>query len=133
MTAMAFVCWNRYLDLCEAIDEGDASMLENADFENSDVPNDFDLPAHNLPEAKREEVRDWVLQVSLDQKVAQEVDRRDCEECGANIYAASLVCYSCQTKADACIVTGRMRRRRKKRDKEKIVAARFILLTNLSE
>lgn len=32
MINMAFVCWNRYLDLSEAIEEGDTSMLENADF-----------------------------------------------------------------------------------------------------
>ncbi|KAJ3290304.1 hypothetical protein HK104_006864 [Borealophlyctis nickersoniae] len=106
MNNMAFVCWNRYLDVSEAIEEGDASMLENADFEGSDVPFDVDLPAENMPEAKREEVRDWVLQVSLDQKVNQEVDRRDCEDCGTKIYDASLECGNCQAKAEPCVVTG---------------------------
>ncbi|KAI8848693.1 hypothetical protein BC829DRAFT_443633 [Chytridium lagenaria] len=106
MSNMAFVCWNRYLDISDAIEEGDASMLENSDFENTDVPYDIDLPAENMKEAKRDEVRDWVLQVSLDQKVKQEVDRRDCEECSTKIYDASLSCYSCNTVHEPCIITG---------------------------
>ncbi|KAJ3095379.1 hypothetical protein HDU97_007002 [Phlyctochytrium planicorne] len=106
MTNMAFVCWNRYLDISDAIEEGDASMLENSDFENTDVPYDIDLPAENMKEAKRDEVRDWVLQVSLDQKVKQEIDRRDCEECGTKIYDASLSCYNCKTTNEPCIITG---------------------------
>jgi intraflagellar transport protein 172 len=49
MSNMAFVCWNRYLDISDAIEEGDASMLENSDFANTDIPYDIDLPAENLP------------------------------------------------------------------------------------
>ena len=44
---MAFVCWNRYLDIAEAVDEG-TSLLENADFENSDVPYDILMPFENM-------------------------------------------------------------------------------------
>ncbi|KAJ3216179.1 hypothetical protein HDU67_009828 [Dinochytrium kinnereticum] len=106
MNSMAFVCWNRYLDISDAIEEGDASMLENSDFENTDVPYDIDLPAENMKEAKRDEVRDWVLQVSLDQKIKQEIDRRDCEECSTKIYDASLSCYNCKTSNEPCIITG---------------------------
>ncbi|KAI9201990.1 uncharacterized protein BJ171DRAFT_584638 [Polychytrium aggregatum] len=108
MNAMAFVCWNRYIDISEAIEEGDASLLENADFENTDVPFDIELPEeiYQASESRREEVRDWVLQVSLDQKTAQEVDRRDCEECNAKLYDASLVCYNCHTTHEPCVITG---------------------------
>ncbi|KAI9096123.1 hypothetical protein DFS34DRAFT_154359 [Phlyctochytrium arcticum] len=106
MTNMAFVCWNRFLDISEAIEEGDSSLLENADFENTDVPFDMELPAENMPEAKREEVRDWVLQISLDQRIKQEIDRRECDECGTSIYDASLSCYNCKTTWEPCIVTG---------------------------
>lgn len=42
---MAFVCWNRLLDLSEAIEEGDLSMMENTDFIDTDVPFDINLPA----------------------------------------------------------------------------------------
>ncbi|KAH6574353.1 hypothetical protein BASA60_001077 [Batrachochytrium salamandrivorans] len=103
---MAFVCWNRFLDLSEAIEEGSLSAMENTDFINTDVPFDVELPLELVDEVKREEVRDWVLQVSLDQKISQDVDKRDCEQCGTSIYEASLECFCCQLKSEACIVTG---------------------------
>ncbi|KAI8818942.1 uncharacterized protein EV422DRAFT_125936 [Fimicolochytrium jonesii] len=106
MNNMAFVCWNRYLDLSEAIEDQDVSLLDNTDFENTDIPFDISLPTENLSDAKREEVRDWVLQMSLDQKVNQEMDRRDCDTCGTKIYDASLNCYSCHTTWEPCVVTG---------------------------
>jgi intraflagellar transport protein 172 len=46
---MAFVCWNRFLDLTEAIDENDASgLMENIDFQNTDVPFNINLSAQNV-------------------------------------------------------------------------------------
>ncbi|TPX67270.1 hypothetical protein SpCBS45565_g03981 [Spizellomyces sp. 'palustris'] len=57
MNNMAFVCWNRFLDISEAIEEGDASMLENADFQNTDVPFDIELPLENMPSAAGGEER----------------------------------------------------------------------------
>lgn len=103
---MAFVCWNRFLDISEAIEEGDASLLEHTDFEDTDVPFDVPLPSNNSAESKREEVRDWVLQISLDQKITQQLDSRSCEECGTKVYDASLTCFNCNSKCEACIVTG---------------------------
>ncbi|KAJ3125766.1 hypothetical protein HK098_008226 [Nowakowskiella sp. JEL0407] len=103
---MAFVCFNRFLDISEAIEEGDASILENSDFVNTDVPYDIQLPSENIPNINREEIRDWVLQVSLDRKVNQEVDKRNCEECNTSIYDASLNCYNCKSVSEACIVSG---------------------------
>jgi intraflagellar transport protein 172 len=38
MNNMAFICWNRFLDLCEVIEDGDPTSLENTDFANTDVP-----------------------------------------------------------------------------------------------
>lgn len=106
MNNMAFVCWNRFLDICEAIEERDPTMLESTDFENTDVPVDVDLPRTCISESKREDVRDWVLQVSLDQQVHQELDKRLCEKCTSSIYDAALTCFKCSTKSEACIVTG---------------------------
>ncbi|KAJ3074648.1 hypothetical protein HDU98_010644 [Podochytrium sp. JEL0797] len=103
---MAFVCWNRYLDISDAIEEGDASLLENADFVNTDVPFDVELPSENSNEKQRDTVRDWVLQVSLDQKIKQEIDRRNCDDCGTRIYDASLSCFNCKTVSEPCIITG---------------------------
>lgn len=49
---LAFVMLNRYVDLTEAIDEGDASLLDNSDFaEATNVPlvNDGTLPTKQVP------------------------------------------------------------------------------------
>jgi intraflagellar transport protein 172 len=104
--SMAFVCWNRLLDLTEAIEEGDLSMLENADFEGTDVPFDIPLPEKPMSSERLEQIRDWVLQTSLDQKVNQELDKRECAHCHTKTYAASLVCHHCSHKSEPCVVTG---------------------------
>ncbi|KAL7748888.1 hypothetical protein RI367_005801 [Sorochytrium milnesiophthora] len=103
---VAFVCLNRFLDICDAIDERDPSLLENSEFANSDIPTDFTLPDRPADEKVREEVRDWVLSVSLEKKVSQEVDKRKCDNCSVEIYDASLVCYNCEAVWEPCIVTG---------------------------
>ena len=46
---MAFVCWNRFLDMSDAIEEGNTRLQENADFADTDVPFDVELPRENLP------------------------------------------------------------------------------------
>ena len=107
MLSMAFVCWNRFLDLSEAIEEQDSSILmENVDFQNTDVPFEIILTNHNVDKGRIEQVRDWVLQISLDTKVNQETDKRQCENCGTSTYEASLSCHSCKKVSEPCIVTG---------------------------
>lgn len=63
----AFVLLNRYLDIYEVIEDPDNNNLgDNSDFANSDIPSPYDVP---LPEKniinpqKKEEIRDWLLQV----------------------------------------------------------------------
>ena len=41
---MGFVFLNRYLDIVEAIDDEDASTIDNVNFETSDIPQDFPVP-----------------------------------------------------------------------------------------
>jgi len=41
---MAFVFLNRYLDLVEAIEEGSLESLDNADFQDTDIPLEIPLP-----------------------------------------------------------------------------------------
>ncbi|RLN31787.1 hypothetical protein BBO99_00001824 [Phytophthora kernoviae] len=106
----AFVYFNRYLDLCEAIDDGDASNLDNTDFLGTDVPSpmDFALPeTHYLAEeSAREEIRDWVLTISMDQQVAEKLPEHACLNCKASIYEATLQCPECKTTSESCIITG---------------------------
>ena len=107
--SMAFVFLNHYLDLSEAIEEGDATMIDNSDFVGTDIPAPFDyaLPKQQyLDEDTREEVRDWVLQISMNQQVDQSLTTRKCTKCNADIYVACLTCPSCKNQSDACIITG---------------------------
>jgi len=105
---MAFVFLNRYLDIADAMEEADSSMtLENSDFDKSDIPFDFALPERPfLNEAKREAIREWVLTVSMDQKVECVLGMRNCEKCNQEIYEGCLKCPNCKNETVACIVTG---------------------------
>ena len=105
---MSFVFFNRYLDLIEAIDDPDAAdQLDNADFADTDIPFDFELPSrHYLDERDREEVRDWVLTLSMDQQVDQALSVRTCANCGVDTYEAGLKCHSCHSRSESCVVTG---------------------------
>jgi intraflagellar transport protein 172 len=47
---MAFVYLNRYLDIVEAIDDQDASTIDNVNFETSDIPQDFPVPESHFLE-----------------------------------------------------------------------------------
>ncbi|KAI8482238.1 hypothetical protein Bbelb_400200 [Branchiostoma belcheri] len=99
---MAFVFLNRYLDLSEAIEEGSLDMLDNSDFQDTDIPFEISLPEkQHLPDDKREEVKEWVLAVSMDQRVEQilPMDERD-------TYEASLVAINTGIRSLPCVVTG---------------------------
>lgn len=66
----------RYVDLTEAIQEGDASLIDNSDFaEATQVPFDVVLPAQQyLPdEDAREDVKTWVLSVCMDKSIEQKL------------------------------------------------------------
>jgi intraflagellar transport protein 172 len=107
---MAFVFFNRYLDLTEAMEEPEmANMIDNSDFANSDIPFDFPLPEKSQTDEEKshtEEVRNWVLQVSMDNNTDQSLDTRNCDSCGAGTFSGSLKCHSCATTKRPCIITG---------------------------
>jgi hypothetical protein len=68
----AFVFLNHYLDLCEAIEEGNVDLLDYSDFTNTDFPMEIPLPATlHVSSQEHEEVKEWVLAISMDQKVDQ--------------------------------------------------------------
>jgi intraflagellar transport protein 172 len=70
---MAFIFFNRYIDLYDAIEDPDANTIqENTDFENSDIPSPYEisLPEKNLmPSHERDRIRDWVLEINMDGNV----------------------------------------------------------------
>lgn len=104
----AFAIWNRYIDISDALKEGE---LGEADvFRNSDVPSARDLLLVDaaqafVPAKEVERVRDWVLERAMERMEA-DLPQRRCEQCSQSIFAASLTCPHCQHEAAMCIVTG---------------------------
>lgn len=65
---------NHYLDICEAIEEGDGQLVDHSDLTQTDFPSNIPIPSQlYLGENQKEHdsVREWVLAVSMDQKVDQ--------------------------------------------------------------
>ncbi len=68
---------NRYLDIADMIDDGgdgaDPSLLDNTDFEQTDVPFDkLCIPTRpSVNAVLKEQAKEWVLAISLDQRVEQ--------------------------------------------------------------
>lgn len=70
----AFVILNHYLDVCEAIDENSGDLIDHSDFACTDFPSSVPLPErmHLQNDLKlHEEIREWILAISMDQKVNQ--------------------------------------------------------------
>eukprot|EP00746_Dinoflagellata_sp_MGD_P167287 gnl/MRDRNA2_/MRDRNA2_97790_c0_seq1.p1 gnl/MRDRNA2_/MRDRNA2_97790_c0~~gnl/MRDRNA2_/MRDRNA2_97790_c0_seq1.p1 ORF type:complete len:1756 (-),score=421.22 gnl/MRDRNA2_/MRDRNA2_97790_c0_seq1:252-5519(-) len=106
---MAFFFLNRYLDIADAIDDPENAAIDGSDFLDTDIPSpyDLDLPEqHYSTEAQVEDIRDWVLGWSMDANVQQKMDSRSCDNCKADIYAATLTCPKCNHKHEPCVVTG---------------------------
>ncbi|XP_058470061.1 intraflagellar transport protein 172 homolog [Solea solea] len=99
---MAFVFLNHFLDLCDAIDEGNLDALDHSDFMDTDIP--FEVPVPNklcVTDVQREQIRDWVLMVSMDQRLEQVLPRDE-----RNSYEASLVDTNTGLRSLPCILTG---------------------------
>jgi len=111
MINMAFFFLNRFLDIADAIEDPDNAAIDNTDFLDTDIPSpyDLDMPEEcHLSGTQIEEIRDWVLGWSMDQSVQQSVDKRPCDKCRTDIYAAALVCPNdkCKHQYEPCAVTG---------------------------
>lgn len=84
----AFVFLNHFLDLEECIQEGDGSILDIDDLRITDFPLEVPLPVSlSITNTDREEVKEWILAISMDQGVEQglPVDSR-------GVYIGSLTC-----------------------------------------
>lgn len=84
----AFVLLNHYLDVCDAIEEGSGNLVDHSDLVATDFPSSVPIPPelHLKNETKlHEEVREWILAVSMDQKIDQSLPTDD-----RNLYESSL-------------------------------------------
>ncbi|XP_030054442.1 intraflagellar transport protein 172 homolog [Microcaecilia unicolor] len=99
---MAFIFLNRFLDLVDAIEEGNLDALDHSDFQDTDIPFEVPLPAkQHVSVEKREEIREWVLAVSMDQRVDQILPRDE-----RDTYEASLVAVNTGVRSLPCLITG---------------------------
>lgn len=63
---------NHFLDIWDAIEEGNSELIDANDFSATDFPSEFPLPeTQALDIVQKEEVKDWVLSVSMDQRIDQ--------------------------------------------------------------
>ena len=46
---MAFVFWNHFVDMVDAIEAGDSTIVSYRDFENTDIPVVSELPISAIP------------------------------------------------------------------------------------
>uniref|UniRef100_A0A1X7UFZ4 Uncharacterized protein n=1 Tax=Amphimedon queenslandica TaxID=400682 RepID=A0A1X7UFZ4_AMPQE len=122
LESMAFIFYNRFLDLsevsiaksiamlilllifqCQAIEEGSLDMIDNSDFVDTDIPFEVPLPEQPfMTEDKQEEIKEWVLALSMDRQVEQTLPLDDERQ----TYVASLTSPHTGVTSLPCIVTG---------------------------
>eukprot|EP01060_Flectonema_neradi_P010067 TRINITY_DN17208_c0_g1_i3.p1 TRINITY_DN17208_c0_g1~~TRINITY_DN17208_c0_g1_i3.p1 ORF type:complete len:1741 (+),score=384.31 TRINITY_DN17208_c0_g1_i3:134-5356(+) len=108
-TNTAFVLLNRFLDITEAQDEDEPSLehLDNTDFVESDIPFDFHISKELAVDTEPgEQVRQWVLSMSVDKKLEGVLKTVKCQKCSTSNWEGSLRCHSCWDEVDECIITG---------------------------
>eukprot|EP01063_Lacrimia_lanifica_P008046 TRINITY_DN1519_c0_g1_i1.p1 TRINITY_DN1519_c0_g1~~TRINITY_DN1519_c0_g1_i1.p1 ORF type:complete len:1768 (+),score=790.58 TRINITY_DN1519_c0_g1_i1:95-5398(+) len=108
-TNTGFVLLSRFLDISEQQEEDDPNInqLENADFVESDVPFDFEIPKEPWVAAEpAEQARQWVLSMSVDTKLAQTLATVKCQKCQAPNWEGSTRCHQCWDELPECVVTG---------------------------
>ncbi|CAH8497562.1 unnamed protein product [Dicrocoelium dendriticum] len=101
---MAFVFLNRYLDLVEAIEDpdGTADALDTSDFQGTDIPMEVPLPAEPYTtQEEHEAVREWILMMSMDQKLEQSLPKDE-----RGVYEGALEASGTGLSALPCIITG---------------------------
>ncbi|XP_065171784.1 intraflagellar transport protein 172 homolog [Atheta coriaria] len=95
----AFVFLNHYLDICEAIEDEESQLIDHTDLSQTDFPSNIPIPEQlylNDDKDEHDRVREWVLAISMDQKVDQELPMDD-----RMMYESSL-----ESGKNACIVSG---------------------------
>merc|ERR1719271_984721 len=69
---LGFLFLNRFLDICDTIEDPESTEIDNSDFLQTDPPSPYEV---ELPESwwvkpdVVEDIRDWVLQGAVDKSV----------------------------------------------------------------
>uniref|UniRef100_A0A3B3Z6D5 Intraflagellar transport protein 172 homolog n=1 Tax=Poecilia mexicana TaxID=48701 RepID=A0A3B3Z6D5_9TELE len=97
---MAFIFFNHFVDLCDALDDGRAP--DHSDFLDTDIPFEVPLPTKLcVTDAQLEQIRDWVLMVSVENRLEQVLPRDE-----RDTYEASLVAANTGLRSLPCVLTG---------------------------
>jgi len=104
--SMAFVLLNRFLDIADIVEDNNGGLtttLDNSDFELTDIPFEKLLIPNqsSVSDAHREQIKEWVLAVSLDQRVQQQLPTDE-----RGVYEATLSHGNRSDDALPCVVTG---------------------------
>ncbi|VDK73481.1 unnamed protein product [Litomosoides sigmodontis] len=98
---LAFTLLNYYLDLCDAIEDQDPSVVDGSIFDGTDIPQEVLLPAIKYTsDDEHEEVREWVLAISMEQSIQRSLP---CDTDGN--FEVSLVDAN-GTSHSACLISG---------------------------
>ncbi|KAM9496806.1 intraflagellar transport protein 172 homolog [Clarias gariepinus] len=99
---MAFIFLNHFLDLADCIDEGTIDAVDHTDFQDTDIPFEVSLPSKlHVTVEMREEIRDWLLTVSMEQRLEPVLPK---DERGT--YEASLLAANIGIRSLPCVITG---------------------------
>ncbi|KAJ1353159.1 Intraflagellar transport protein osm-1 [Parelaphostrongylus tenuis] len=99
-TGLAFLLLNHYLDLVDAIEEGDASLVDYTAFDGTDIPSEVPLPQTPwVKNSVHEEIKEWVLATSVDDGVT-----RDLKLDSRGLFEATIEANG--QKWPECIITG---------------------------
>jgi len=109
-TNLAHILLNRYLDIYEVIEDPEGGNLADAaEYAVTDFPpiSECPLPEKNLiPEKEKQEMSEWLVQVSMKQKIDPNFTTRTCDVCKNKIAEFSLGCPSCKTNYPMDCITG---------------------------
>ncbi|XP_066261495.1 intraflagellar transport protein 172 homolog [Euwallacea similis] len=91
----AFVFLNHYLDLCEAIEEGEGQLVDHSDLVQTDFPSNIPIPSKMYLRDdinEHDNIREWVLAISMDQKVDQVLPLDERQLFESSLQQGSLPC-----------------------------------------
>ena len=97
---MAFALTNCFLDIEEAIEEHDMSLVDSSMFEGTDIPSELALPEQPMmSEGERNDLKEWVLSMSLNRQIEQGLPKDE-----RGVFESSLVAHG--QRSPPCIITG---------------------------
>lgn len=81
---------NRYLDIFEMIEDGEADNIEEMEsFLCTDIPSlaNQRLPNKNhIDKERKDKLRDWCLKMSLNKPECANLPTHDCPQCGKSVF-----------------------------------------------